>query len=56
MESLNQNGLGSRLQVALPHPTMIEGLKLTALKSLITSVGVQTELVGEGVLICRLRL
>jgi cleavage and polyadenylation specificity factor subunit 2 len=51
-ESLNQKGLGSRPQVALPHSTMIGELKLTALKSRLASVGVQAELVGEGVLIC----
>jgi cleavage and polyadenylation specificity factor subunit 2 len=39
-DSLNQKGLGSRPQVALPHSTMIGEL------------GVQAELVGEGVLIC----
>ncbi|KAF8812259.1 cleavage and polyadenylation specificity factor subunit [Phlegmacium glaucopus] len=51
-ESLSQRGLGSRPQVALPHSTMIGELKLTALKSRLASVGVQAELVGEGVLIC----
>jgi len=51
-ESLNQRGLGSRPQVALPHSTMIGELKLTALKSRLATVGVQAELVGEGVLIC----
>ncbi len=43
---------GSRVPVALPHSTMIGELKLTALKARLTSVGVQAELVGEGVLIC----
>ncbi|TFK22351.1 hypothetical protein FA15DRAFT_671650 [Coprinopsis marcescibilis] len=49
---LRQRKLGARSQVALPHSTMIGELKLTALKSRLASVGVQAELVGEGVLIC----
>lgn len=44
--------LGSRRQVPLPNSTMIGELKLTALKSRLASVGVQAELIGEGVLIC----
>ncbi|KJA29848.1 hypothetical protein HYPSUDRAFT_31856 [Hypholoma sublateritium FD-334 SS-4] len=44
--------LGARPQVPLPHSTMIGELKLTALKSRLASVGVQAELIGEGVLIC----
>jgi cleavage and polyadenylation specificity factor subunit 2 len=44
--------LGSRPSVTLPHSTMIGELKLTALKSRLASVGVQAELIGEGVLIC----
>ena len=44
--------LGARPQVPLPHSTMIGELKLTALKSRLTSIGVQAELIGEGVLIC----
>jgi cleavage and polyadenylation specificity factor subunit 2 len=51
-KSLNQRSLGCRPQVALPHSIMIGELKLTALKSRLASVGVQAELVGEGVLIC----
>lgn len=44
--------LGLRRQVPLPNSTMIGELKLTALKSRLASVGVQAELIGEGVLIC----
>ena len=44
--------LGSRPTQALPQSTMIGELKLTALKTRLASVGVQAELVGEGVLIC----
>lgn len=44
--------LGSRRQVPLPNSTMIGELKLTALKSRLASIGVQAELIGEGVLIC----
>jgi cleavage and polyadenylation specificity factor subunit 2 len=36
----------------LTHSTMIGELKLTALKSRLATVGVQAELIGEGVLIC----
>lgn len=36
----------------LPHSTMIGELKLTALKARLAVVGVQAELIGEGVLIC----
>lgn len=36
----------------LPKSMMIGDLKLTALKSRLSAVGVQAELVGEGVLIC----
>ncbi|EAU84389.1 cleavage and polyadenylation specificity factor subunit [Coprinopsis cinerea okayama7 len=49
---LNKRKLGSRPQVALPHSTMIGELKLTALKARLAKVGIQAELVGEGVLIC----
>ncbi|OAX44488.1 hypothetical protein K503DRAFT_303066 [Rhizopogon vinicolor AM-OR11-026] len=44
--------LGSRTPQILPRSTMIGELKLTALKSRLASVGIQAELVGEGVLIC----
>ena len=44
--------LGSRPTQPLPQSTMIGELKLTALKSRLASIGVQAELVGEGVLIC----
>jgi cleavage and polyadenylation specificity factor subunit 2 len=44
--------LGSRPPVTLPHSTMIGELKLTALKARLASIGVQAELIGEGVLIC----
>lgn len=44
--------LGSRPTAPLSHSTMIGELKLTALKSRLLSVGVQAELIGEGVLIC----
>jgi cleavage and polyadenylation specificity factor subunit 2 len=44
--------LGSRPLVSLPHSTMIGELKLTALKARLASIGVQAELIGEGVLIC----
>ena len=44
--------LGSRPAAQLPRSTMIGELKLTALKARLAAVGVQAELVGEGVLIC----
>ncbi|THG98212.1 hypothetical protein EW026_g3930 [Hermanssonia centrifuga] len=44
--------LGSRPTMSLPQSTMIGELKLTALKTRLASIGVQAELVGEGVLIC----
>ncbi|KAJ8698469.1 hypothetical protein PTI98_005175 [Pleurotus ostreatus] len=44
--------LGSRPPVNIPNSTMIGELKLTALKSRLASVGVQAELIGEGVLVC----
>ena len=44
--------LGARPTQTLPQSTMIGELKLTALKARLASVGVQAELVGEGVLIC----
>lgn len=50
--SLQQRKLGSRPQVALPHSTMIGELKLTVLKSRLAAVGIQAELIGEGVLVC----
>lgn len=50
--TLGERSLGARPRVPLPNSTMIGELKLTALKSRLASVGVQAELVGEGVLIC----
>ncbi|EIW61467.1 uncharacterized protein TRAVEDRAFT_162694 [Trametes versicolor FP-101664 SS1] len=44
--------LGSRPKQPLPQSTMIGELKLTSLKARLAQVGVQAELVGEGVLIC----
>lgn len=44
--------LGCRRKIPLPNSTMIGELKLTTLKSRLASVGVQAELIGEGVLIC----
>ncbi|KAL0949343.1 hypothetical protein HGRIS_009413 [Hohenbuehelia grisea] len=44
--------LGSRPPTTIPRSTMIGELKLTALKSRLATVGVQAELIGEGVLIC----
>lgn len=44
--------LGARPAAKLPHSTMIGELKLTALKARLATVGVQAELIGEGVLIC----
>lgn len=44
--------LGSRPKANLPQSTMIGELKLTALKARLATVGVQAELVGEGVLLC----
>ncbi|KAL0570092.1 hypothetical protein V5O48_011867 [Marasmius crinis-equi] len=44
--------LGSRPTATLPNSTMIGELKLTALKSRLTAVGIHAELIGEGVLIC----
>lgn len=52
VKPLTPRMLGARPQVPLPHSTMIGELKLTALKSRLTSIGVQAELIGEGVLIC----
>ncbi|KAG6915655.1 hypothetical protein DXG01_010525 [Tephrocybe rancida] len=46
------NVLGARPTAKLPHSTMIGELKLTALKARLAAVGVQAELIGEGVLIC----
>ena len=37
----------------LPHSTMIGELKLTVLKARLAAIGMQAELVGEGVLVCR---
>jgi len=47
-----QRILGSRPSMTLPRSTMIGELKLTALKARLAAIGVQAELVGEGVLIC----
>ncbi|KAK7470454.1 hypothetical protein VKT23_001879 [Stygiomarasmius scandens] len=44
--------LGTRPPATLPSSTMIGELKLTALKARLTTVGIQAELIGEGVLIC----
>ncbi|KAI0677046.1 beta-lactamase-like protein [Trametes maxima] len=44
--------LGSRPTQPLPQSTMIGELKLTVLKSRLAQVGIQAELVGEGVLVC----
>ncbi|EEB94265.1 hypothetical protein MPER_06944 [Moniliophthora perniciosa FA553] len=44
--------LGSRPAATLPSSTMIGELKLTALKSRLTAIGIHAELAGEGVLIC----
>lgn len=44
--------LGSRPKAALPHSTLIGELKLTALKARLATVGIQADLVGEGVLVC----
>lgn len=44
--------LGARATRSLPQNTMVGELKLTALKTRLATVGVQAELVGEGVLIC----
>lgn len=44
--------LGARPIMALPQSTLIGELKLTVLKSRLAAVGVQAELIGEGVLIC----
>jgi cleavage and polyadenylation specificity factor subunit 2 len=45
--------IGARPMQRLPHSTMIGELKLTALKARLVAVGVQAELIGEGVLVCR---
>ena len=52
--SLQKRGkmLGARPTLSLPQSTLIGELKLTALKARLAAVGVQAELVGEGVLIC----
>jgi cleavage and polyadenylation specificity factor subunit 2 len=52
VETLKQRTLGIRPAVPLPRSTMIGELKLTALKARLASIGVQAELIGEGVLIC----
>jgi cleavage and polyadenylation specificity factor subunit 2 len=44
--------LGARPPMQLPKSMMIGDLKLTVLKARLSAVGVQAELVGEGVLIC----
>ncbi|KAH9482749.1 Cleavage factor two protein 2 [Psilocybe cubensis] len=51
-EPLKERILGSRARAPLPHSTMIGELKLTTLKARLTAIGVQAELIGEGVLIC----
>lgn len=51
-KALRGRMLGSRPTATLPQSTMIGELKLTALKSRLASVGIQAELIGEGVLIC----
>jgi len=52
LETFRGLALGSRPPVTLPRSTMIGELKLTALKARLASIGVQAELIGEGVLIC----
>ncbi|KAF8639809.1 hypothetical protein AX17_001068 [Amanita inopinata Kibby_2008] len=47
-----QRTVGSRATMTLPRSTLIGELKLTALKARLSTVGVQAELIGEGVLIC----
>jgi len=44
--------LGARPPAELPKSMMIGDLKLTVLKARLSAIGVQAELVGEGVLIC----
>ncbi|KAI0368067.1 hypothetical protein BV20DRAFT_969649 [Pilatotrama ljubarskyi] len=51
-QPLQPRMLGSRPKQPLPQSTMIGELKLTALKARLAQVGIQAELVGEGVLIC----
>jgi|SRR6267142_2630977 len=45
--------LGVRPTQRLPHSTMIGELKFTVLKARLAAVGVQAELIGEGVPVCR---
>ncbi len=52
MPSSELRNLGLRPAVPLPSSTMIGELKLTALKKKLVDIGIQAELVGEGVLIC----
>ena len=52
-EGNTPNLLGYRPPLALPNSTMIGELKLTTLKSRLTASGIQAELAGEGVLVCR---
>ncbi|KAF8076581.1 beta-lactamase-like protein [Lyophyllum atratum] len=52
VETTQPRTLGARATVTLPHSTMIGELKLTALKARLAAIGVQAELIGEGVLIC----
>jgi cleavage and polyadenylation specificity factor subunit 2 len=51
-EAASRRLIGSRKAATLPRSTMIGELKLTSLKARLSAVGVQAELVGEGVLIC----
>ncbi|KAI9001367.1 beta-lactamase-like protein [Trametes punicea] len=51
-EPVRARMLGSMPMRTLPQSTMIGELKLTALKARLAQVGIQAELVGEGVLIC----
>jgi len=48
------SGLGTAATktVSLPRSTMIGDLKLTALRSRLTALGVSAEFAGEGVLVC----
>jgi cleavage and polyadenylation specificity factor subunit 2 len=51
-DRLKPRVLGSRPPAKLPSSTMIGELKLNALKARLANIGIQADLIGEGVLIC----
>lgn len=55
-ESTYRPRLGARAPIPLPNSTMVGELKLTSLKARLSTKGIQAELVGEGVLVCAIKL